>query len=57
MANKKPITERRLNALYNHVNTSNSRTRQDILDFLLATISHRQVKELVERFNIKVEGK
>lgn len=55
MSGKKPITERSLDAFYNHVNTSTLKGQKEVLDYLMATISHVHVKEAVGHFSINVE--
>jgi len=55
MSNKKSIKERREDALYKFAKNSNGHDRRELMDYLLATISHKQIKEAVEYFNIEVE--
>ena len=52
---KVSIRERRLTALYNYCNNSNSTTQRELLTFLLATASHKIIKEAVEQFDIKID--
>jgi hypothetical protein len=49
----KSIRERRLDALYKYKDHSNSNSRRDLLDFLVAIIPHSLVKEVVEHFDME----
>ena len=51
---KKTIQERRLDAIYNYRNCSNKAQRKELLNFFLATASHKQIKEAIDEFGIKV---
>lgn len=52
----KSITKRRLDAIYNYRNCSNSTQQKELLDFFLATASHVKIKEAIEQFGIKVNA-
>lgn len=55
----KPITEKRIEAMYKLVDTLTSNNKDELLSYLLATISHKQVKDmldyLVENLGVKIE--
>jgi len=54
---KKSIKERRLDAIYNFKNCSNSTQRDELLELLLAMATHAQIKEAVEQLNIPIPKK
>lgn len=49
------IRQKRMNALYDYVWSTNNYQRREILTFLLSIISHKQIKEVVDFFNIQLE--
>ncbi len=49
------IKTRRIKALYDYKGASSS-NQEELLELLLAMISHKQVKDVIEDLNIKVEG-
>jgi hypothetical protein len=49
-----PLRERRLDALYAYRNRANSTQQKELLDFLLATASHKRVKLAIEVLGILV---
>ena len=51
---KKPLPIRRLDAIYEYYNYATRSRRDELLTYFLATVSHKQIKEAVEYFNIKV---
>lgn len=52
---KSSIKEKRLSALYNYSNCTTSSKQKQLLSFILAIVNDRQIKEIVEYFNIKVK--
>jgi len=54
---KKPIRERRIDAVYHWYHTSSSTERKNLLVFLLAIIPKEYFKDIVDNFNIKVDWK
>ncbi len=53
---KKPIKERRLDAIYDYRHYSTDSKRSELLDLLLAIASHRVIKEVVEELGIMVNN-
>lgn len=49
-----PIRSRRLKALYDYSNNANSTQRKELLSLLLAMITHKQIKDVCDDFNITV---
>lgn len=49
-----PIISRRLTALYDYSNNSNSTQRKELLSLLLAMITHKQIKDVCDDLNITI---
>ena len=52
---KRPIKERREEALYKAAQCSTDSKRKEILTLLLAIITNRQIKEVVEELSISIK--
>jgi hypothetical protein len=51
----KPIDEKRISAIYNYKNCSNSHQRDELLNLLLAIINPKQIKIVIQDLNIKIK--
>jgi len=51
----KSIKQKRQEALYKYVQCSHGGKQKDVLSFMMAILPDKQIKEVIEYFDIKVE--